>query len=83
MTYLKQLAHNVVIHKHLVLHRHAVEVLQVPRQTLQVPGVLLDLLQLDSLNRVRLQHPIDQVAHLLTSEVVQEVLALLNLLKEH
>lgn len=55
------MAHEVLIDDIFVLEGSLGQLLEVDRQVLQVPAVLLDLAQLDALDGVRLQHAPDKV----------------------
>ena len=66
----------------LIVHLLLTDEVQVVRQVLHVPRVLLNFLKSYPLHRVRLQHPVYKVLHLVRNVVRDEVAALFDLREE-
>lgn len=73
----------VLINLVFILHWRQAQLLQIDRQVLHIPAVLLDLAELDALHRVCLQHATDQVFAVRWNLHWHPVVALLDLHKEY
>ena len=81
-TYIHEVADQVFVNHVLVPQGCLGQLLQVNRQILQVPSVLLNLAQLDSLDRVGLQHAHDEILAVGRDLDRHAIVALLDLHEE-